>query len=811
MFRLKFPLLFASLLIALGALAQPQKGEARNPEMKFYIRGSIIESTGNHAVEYASIVLYRQKDSSMVGGTITDVEGKYEIELSRPGQYTMIVQFIGFEKYTLNGIMVNPQNPTVNLKPITINPSAIMLQETVISDRRNEIIYKIDRKVIQVAGNPNAVGNSAVEVLEATPGIEVDDEGNVLLRGSENFTVLINGKPSVLSGNDALQQIPASSIESIELITNPSARYDPDGLTGIVNVILKEEQKAGINGLIDVSVGNRDQYNGSLILNYRKSTHSITVGYDFNQRTHGGLSTAERNTYINNDTIQRTENGDRYRRRSGHNFRLGYDVNLTKKTSFGINGLYRTANNKSYFENEQTIIRSSTQNIENQITKSDGYGSNNNYDVNATLLHKFDNDGHELQVMATMNGNNFSSQNRNYHETLPYWDIKEWFDTSKTVENYQTIQIDYSKPLGLIKFETGLKSRFRDVDFSTIDTLNPFQTPGSGNNHFLYNDAIHAAYIMGSSKIEEWEFQLGLRAEYFKIETHQISNELKNTKEDIALFPTLHISRSVGNNKFMAGYSRRVNRPHIRFINPYEEFNDAYNVSSGNPDLDPEYSHSVEGNYLRYFGKSTAGATIFYRQTDNSISRVRRLYNTTENTGIMLNTFDNLNKQASLGIEANFRHSVTNWLQVDGNYSFFQYRLRGETNGENIDTESLNHNFRLNTIWRLGKNITLTGNGMYYSPSATAQGTRGSFFMTGFSYRHKVLDQRGTITLTVRNPIGKFKWDFKSKGTNFDDHFTRQPYTPTIMLGFNYRLNDGIKKGRNGGERTEDFSSEMEE
>ena len=811
MYEMKYKFLIVLLGLISGIFAQPSPGgSGMTSGMKFYLRGTIIESVGNMPIEYASVALYQQKDSTMVGGSITDAQGNFELELSRPGRFTMVVQFIGYEKYTLNGVSINPQTPSVNLKPIALNPTAIMLEEAVVSDRRNEIIYKIDRKVIQVAGNPNAVGNTAVEVLEATPGIEVDDEGNVLLRGSENFTVLINGKPSVLSGNDALQQIPASSIENIELITNPSARYDPDGLTGIVNVILKEEQKGGVNGLVDVSAGNRDQYNGSVILNYRKSKHSLTLGYDFNQRTRGGLSSAERNTYLLLDTIHRTEEGTRYRRNLSHNIRLGYDIDFTKKTSFGINGLVRVGKDKSYSDNDQTIEYFSTQDLQNQITKSEEKGEGDNYDINATLLHKFDNDGHELQVMATMNGDNDFEQNKNYQEILPNGNITEWYDTAKTVENYQTLQIDYAKPLGLVKLETGFKSRFRDIDFLTYNSLNPYQTSGNSNNHFLYNDAIHAVYIMASSKIEEWEFQVGLRAEYFKIETYQEANNVNNTKEDVALFPTLHVSKSMGDNKFMAGYSRRVNRPHIRYLNPYQEFDDAFNVHAGNPDLDPEYSHSIEANYLRYFGKSTAGGTVFYRQTDNSISRVRRLYDTTDVNGIMLTTFDNMNKEASFGIEANIRYSITKWWQVDGNYSFFQYRLQGETNGENVDTESLNHNFRLNNMWRIGANISISAYGMYYSPSATAQGTRGGFFRSGFSYRHKVLNQQGTVTLSVRNPFGKFKWEFESKSASFDDYFIREPYTPTIMIGFNYRLNEGIKKRRDGGERSEDYSSDME-
>jgi outer membrane cobalamin receptor len=438
-------------------------------------------------------------------------------------------------------------------------------------------------------------------------------------------------------------------------------------------------------------------------------------------------------------------------------------------------------------------------------------GSRDNYDFNTTFLHKFDDEGHEIQIMGTMSGNLQDQVKRNYRETVPWINVLEWSDSTFTDESYQTIQADYVKPLGLVKLETGVRSRFRQIDFENRNSQNPFNQVYSGRNHLLYDDGIHALYFMGSSKIEKWEFQLGLRTEYYKIVTLQESNNAKNTKEDINVFPTLHVSNSTGKNKFMAGYSRRVNRPNIRFLNPYEEFDDAYNVDRGNPDLDPEFSHSVEFNYLRYFGQSTASANLFYRQTDNAISRVRRLYDPLSNNGVMLNTFENMNKQASLGVEASVRHSFTKWFQFDGNYSFFRYSIEGQTNNQPVNTSSINHSFRTNLVFRIGKNTTLSANAMYNSPSVTAQGKRGAFFNNGISVRQQVLDRRGTITLSARNPIGKFRWEFESRGEGFDDYFYRQPYMPILTAGFSYRLNEGVRRKRSSnGERTEEFSSDME-
>lgn len=793
-------ILFISAIYAQGHVTSPTK---------FRLRGTILESEGNNPIEYAGILLYASNDSTVTDGTITDNLGNFVIELSRPGTYTMVVQFIGYEKYTLKGLSLTPKTPELSLKPILISPSAITLAEATVTDRRNEVIYKIDRKVIQVSGNANTIGTTAVEVLENTPGFEVDDEGNVKLRGSDNFTVLINGKPTVLSGNDALKQIPSGSIESIEVITNPSARYDPDGLTGIVNVILKKEASGGLNGLVDLSAGNRDRYSASLSLNYRRKAHSITVGYDYNQSRREGKSYGKRQSFKNGDTITRVENGTQSFIHPVNNLRLGYDVDLTPKSSLNLNGLIRIGGVNSKLLKNQEISFSNIDSTVNRITENSSNGNRTSYDLSSSFLHKFDNEGHELQLLGSLSSSKMSNHVRNYSEIKPSQSNLEWFDSSWTVENFQNIQLDYSIPVGLVKFETGAKSRFREIDFENHNTQNPFSLQNP-INHLLYNDQIHALYVIGSSKIESWEFQLGLRTEYYRIELFQKADNTKSIKSDINFFPTIHLSNSVGNSKFMVGYSRRVNRPMIYYLNPYETFYDIYNVSKGNPGLDPEYSHSIEVNYLRYFGQSTANATLFYRQTDNAISWVRRLYDPVNSPGIMLTTFENMNEQSSLGIEVGVRHSFARWLQFDGNYSFYNFRITGKIDGMEVNNNSINHTFRANLTFKVGRNAGITVNGMYNSPSASAQGKRGAYFNNGVSYRHHIFDRRGTVSLSIRNPIGKMRWEFTSSGAGFNDYVYRQPYMPIVTVGFSYKINDGIKRQRSSGDRVEEFSGEME-
>lgn len=791
---------------------QAPQGTPTQGNTKLYIRGSVVEAQNDQPIEYASVAIYNSSDSTTVSGGITDATGKFDIEIQRPGLFYLIIHFIGYEKYTLTGLSLSPQTPSISLKPIKLSPTAITLEGVTVTERKNEVIFKIDKKVIQVADNPNAVGNTAVEVLEATPGVDSDSEGNITLRGSENFTVLINGKPTVLTGNDALQQIPASSIENIEIITNPSAKYDPEGLTGIINIILKKDEKAGLNGLVDLSAGNFDRYSASLNMNYRKSIHSFTIGYDFNKRSRGGKNHSERKTMTDTDTLDRLEDGRRDNSRQNHNVRLGYEVDLSKKSSLSLNGLYRigsrggknTSNLHQYFF-------SRPDSIESIYTESNNDNSRSDYDINATFLHKFDDDGHELLIMASLSGEDEDSFSRRYRKIFPD-STSEYNDTARNNEFFKTLQIDYTRNFGKFRFETGWHSRFRDIDFfNTTYQSSAIAGKDPVPDDFEYSDAVHSLYLMSSVKIKSWEIQAGLRGEYARIETFQKSNNEQNLTEIPSLFPTLHLSQTMGENKFMLSYSRRITRPRIWIINPYEEFTDSYNVMRGNPEVDPEYSNAFEFNYLRYFNQSSLSGTAFYRQTDNSISRVSRMYNPESNDMIMLTTFDNLGKQSSLGIELSFRHSLFKWWQIDGFYSFYRFNTEGELNGRPYNNTSNNQMFRVNSVFRITPNIDITAYGMYMTPSVTAQGKRGDFFNNGVSYRHHLFEKRGTFTVSVRNPVGKMRWEFWSSDVNFDNYSYMQPDMPMITVGFSYRINEGVKRNRaTSEERVEEYSDEMD-
>jgi outer membrane receptor protein involved in Fe transport len=811
----RFLPVLALLFISFSLIAQRPHGHGpggMGPGMmpNSGIMGRVIDASTKQPVEYANVALFNAEDSILVNGGITNDKGFFMIKKVAPGIYNMRIKFIGYKSHTVNKIEVTEENPLVRFRGVEIHPVSVELDGVTVTAKQEEVVYKIDKRVVNVSENINTVGGTAVDALENTPGIEVDIDGNVSIRGSDNFTVLIDGKPTAMSGNDALQQIPASSIKEIEIITNPSAKYDPDGLTGILNIILKKDEKGGFNGQVSATVGTADQYNAGANLNYRKDKLSLTGGYDFRQGGRRGNSESFYKTYNDDrDSIYyRDEDGDRGHQRINHSINAGIDYDFNDFNFLSVTGRVRVGErnrgNESFYHSYTSFDLTDI----DFFTKGENEDDETSYEISSTYIHRFSEEEHEIKIMANYSAEDALESAYTLNDTLGINEIVEE-SLTETTEKHQhgTFQIDYTLPLGSRKLEAGMKSSLRGITYDqTGDIIDPI--PGSLSNEFVYNEGIHAAYVMFSGPLGGLEYQLGLRGEYSKVETEQKSLNEKNIKEIFTVYPTLHFSYEINKkNKLMAGYSRRVHRPRTYFLNPYEERSDAFTVRKGNPDLDPEYAHSIELNYLKYFENSFLNFTTFYRQTDNNIGRVQQVI---ENITYL--SFDNINKESSLGIEVSARHKFKKWVSLNASYSFFRYTIDGEVYGEDLSNESMNHKIRGNADIKIGRNIRISAFGMYFSPSATSQGEREAFYFTGFGYKHTFFDQKLTLSARVRNPFGNFQWRFTSRGSNFENEFIRRPDFPQFNVGLTYRFGEASKKrkmGREEGGTREDFNDGM--
>ncbi|MEA3318043.1 MAG: carboxypeptidase-like regulatory domain-containing protein, partial [Bacteroidota bacterium] len=301
------------------------------------VNGKIVDATSNAVMEYANIALYNKRDSSLITGTITNKEGNFRLTEVPLGRFYLTANFIGYNKQFVNDIKIMPNSSSVNLGKIELSSASTDIDEVTVTAEKSHINYKLDRKIVNVSQDINSTGATAVEVLENTPSVTVDIEGNVALRGSSNFTVLIDGKPSVLGGSDALQQIPSSTIENIEIITNPSAKYDPDGIGGIINVILKKNIKSGFNGIVNTSGSSNGSYKTDLLLNYKTSKFNVFGSVDYNKMKRDGSYDSKNENYYTDSTFYRYSNGDREMSRDGLTIKTGGDYyvndNITLSTA----------------------------------------------------------------------------------------------------------------------------------------------------------------------------------------------------------------------------------------------------------------------------------------------------------------------------------------------------------------------------------------------------------------------------------------------------------------------------------------------
>ena len=617
-----------------------------------------MEKTNNTAVDYATVILFDKKDSSFVAGTITNSTGKFTIKEVPYGLYFLNCKFLGFYKVIVSDININSSAANFRLDTIKLESATQNLDEVIISEDRKTIEYQIEKKVINVNNDLNYIGGTAVDILENTPSIQTDIEGNVKLRGSSSFTLLIDGAPTVMNPSKELKLIPAGIIKQIEIITNPSAKYDPDGIGGLINIITKKQKKTGINGLISASAATRQQYSGDILLNYKTNKFKIFGSFGFYNKHYIHTGIENRELYFR-DTVLITENNlktDQYH--ENKKFKTGIDYYINKKITIGISGKYdkRGYNFEiiSKFNEYEIPYTYNKYSIHNKLEDYSGdyYILNFNYD------HKFDSDDHKLTAnsyLSIFDGKEIN--NLNISTTNSAWNVIDLYPvkqrSTKSI-NHKTFRFktDYSRPVGEKgMLETGCQirfvndsSRYNANEYS--NNFNKWLDDTLQSNIFIYTKNINSIYSTITNKHEKIEYKLGLRIEYFNRLTKQVSINEEHKIDRFDFFPTFHLLyKPSGTHQFQASYSRRVFRLWGTYLNPFPIYKDSYNIHKGNPYLKPEYIDSYELSYFYHFKSSYLSTEFYYRQTNNKINFIQTL-----DDDIMLHSYKNLNKDYTLGI-----------------------------------------------------------------------------------------------------------------------------------------------------------------
>jgi outer membrane receptor protein involved in Fe transport len=775
------------------------------------IKGIIRDSTSNGAIEYATVGLYRQNDSSLVSGTITDPSGAFSIKGLSIGKYYLVANFIGYTKRIISDIAITPQKASLNVGMVALNPNTTQIADVQIVAQSQRVEYKIDKKVVNVSQDISAAGGTLVNVLENTPSVQVDVEGNVSLRGSGNFQLLIDGKPSVIQGSEGLQQIPASAVQSLEIITSPSAKYDPDGEAGIINVIMKKQKNTGIGGVVNASIGTRQKYTTDFLLNFKREKFNFYVGGEYANQKNYNTGKSEKRTYSGDTTTYNLSNMDGVFYRRSLNLKSGFDYYINDKSTLSLSGAITDRNFNRDFNTlghwyTEPFSRDSFYREESKSTDK-----SKQYNVNLDYVKNFDDKGHKLQASVYYEfGKENEAEGNLVRTTNSLYEITGADPTqsrSRTAqpESNLRLELDYTRPIGANKLELGLQSRWDRVKADYI--YDDYQSLGNEwiyndtiSNSLNYLDALQSAYSIFSGPVGKFEYQIGLRTEYDNRSLRQLTSNESFTYEKFHFFPSFFISRKVGEvHQFQLNYSRRVQRPDERDLNPFKEFRGSNNVFYGNPGLKPEFTNAYELNYQYTLKKGFISLETYYRTTSDKITRINGV-DTLNGKQVFISTTTNADRDYSLGAELMANVDLTKWWQLNLTGNLFRYQLTGKVDGKDVTSVSNTWRTNFNSTFKLKWDTRLQVTGVYNGPSKTLQGQRDGFFVANLALRKEFLKKQLSVSLSARDIFATGVFAFTSESSTFYTFNKFKREAPVVTLNLTYRINNyrqASKRGNN--------------
>ncbi|MEM9325639.1 MAG: outer membrane beta-barrel family protein [Bacteroidota bacterium] len=790
------------LINTASAITPPETAPPHN------VSGSVTDADTKEVLSFATVAFLSPMDSAIVQGGVTDLEGNFQMNVPE-GSYLLQVQFLTYETFT-QAVAIE-KGARLKLGEITLSPAQLNLEEVVVEAERTQVQLTLDKRIYSVGKDLSNLGGSAADILDNLPSVTVDVEGNVQLRGSSNLQILIDGKPSGLVGlssQDALRQLQGNLIDRVEVITNPSARYDAAGMAGIINIVLKKGKKKGINGSFQANTGVPHNHGASANVNFRRDWVNLFVNYGLDYRASPGGGNAFQN-FTFPDTSYFTNVGrDRIRTGLSNNVRFGADFYLSDRQTLTTSFLYRYSDEENEsdlvfedFDGNRELLNYTLR--EDLETESD---ENLEYSVNYT--YKFKREGHKFTADVQYQNNNereqseiLQSEGPSEAELIPA--LRQRVDNQEGEQRWM-LQADYIQPFAKkAKFEAGWRSTLRDIkNIYRVDEENEegiYVPLDTFSTDFAYDENVHAAYAIISNEHDKLSWQAGVRSE-----TTDINTEFRETGETFSwnytnLFPSAFLTYKLTKiNQLQASYSRRINRPRFRELNPFSSFTDNRNFRVGNPNLQPEFTDSYELGMIQSFKKSSFYYGVYYRQTNQLIQRITL---PPDERGLQIRIPENIGSEESIGIEVNGSHDFTDWYRVNGNFNFFRSEIAGMV-GDSISlaatavtvTSRLSNNFKFENLFDAQVNIN------YRGPQNTTQGRQLAITVVDIGLSRDVLQKNGTLSLAVRDLFNQRKWRSITELDNFYEESEFQwRRGPTVMMTFTYRLNQKKQRQRGGG------------
>jgi len=788
--KIKFFLTLALLFSTLLNYSQ-QKPEGK----KVKVIGKIVDKVSNQPLEYTTISLVNTSTNKITAGGITDAKGDFSFDAS-PGTYNVKVEFISFKPLEITGKVIKENT---NLGIISLEAEATKLDEVVIRSEKTSVEIKLDKKVYNVGQDLMVKGGTVSDVLDNIPSVAVSAEGNVSLRGNENVRILIDGKPSnAININDALRMIPADAIDKVEVITNPSARYDAEGGGGLLNIILKKGKTNGLNGVIIATTGYPDNHGLSGNLNYKTGEFNLFTTQGYNYRNNPGNSLLETN-YLNvgassPNFIYETRDNDRINK--GYNGNFGAEWFLDKNTTWTNTVNYRkiSGDNQDNVFFDRQYANSSLNNKQTRINFEDG--KSENIEFSSNLLKKFKKDGHKLTIDTQ-----FSKNNDDNIATII--DSQDGTDATVNIQRQSRnlIQADYVLPLGKsMQLEAGYRGDFleqgTDVTVFNEGVVNTFFT-----NNLVYKEKVHAVYSQYGFKVKKLSVLLGMRWEDSNIDVNQITTSDFNNKRYNNFFPSAFFTYEISDKTNASiSYSRRIQRPRGRQINPFSNYSSNINIFQGNPDLDPAFTDAIDLGFLKTWEKFTLNTSLYVNKTSDAFQFVRKESGAFVNgIPVILSSPINLATEYRAGFEFTLNYSPYKWWKLNSNFNFFRVETQGEFTYTNFLNNEVTQNFdNIATSWtaRLTSKITLPKkidwqtNATYNGPQANAQGRSLGVFAMNLAFSKDVFKDKGTLSLNVSDVFNSRKRIMETNIPNFINSYAEMQWrVRQVTLSFTYRFN----------------------
>lgn len=781
---------------------------------------AVIRDAGSSMpIPNASASLLHPVTGAQIRSSQSSQNGSVHLQDIAPGAYHLRITFVGYSDYLREDIQV-VAGEDLNLGNIRIEEAGEVIAEIVVQAETPAIQLGIDRKIFNVAESMVSVGGSASDLLTNVPSLEVDMDGSVSLRGSSSVKILIDGKESAMAGSDIgslLQSMPASSIERVEVVTNPSSRYDAEGQSGIINIVLKKNQRTGLNGAINTSVGSYENVGAGVNLNYRDRRFNYYGSYNFNRRNSVGDGMNSTRLLSTNSLTNNVSESNRLG--LNNSIKLGVDHYLTEKTTIGVSGdLSIRTNERSedifYSYLNHPSLSGSSERLSNQIENDLGY------DVNLDFKHEF---APQHELVANFRYGQDSEEgvntfNQDFQSTMD--NEHRINDGTEYGRNYN-IQVDYFKPFGENNMlEVGYRTRIRmsdDHQFSRVGFNGLTPVPDYAvSNDFEMRNTVHAIYANYQRKItEKLGLQFGLRAEQAYLNTSFGSldpevpagdREVDGSLDYFRVYPSIFLTQEFGEgNQLQGSYTRRVSRPRGWQVNPFVDMSDPLNIRQGNPDLMPEDIHSFEVSYAKQFRGLTLTSSVYHRRMNDVVQSIISVVD--ESSGATFSQFQNISRNETSGFEFISRFDITKFLDLMANVNAFYTSYEGSEAFGIASTDGFSWNANATVNFRILPNLSGQTRFDYRAPRIMAQGKSVENYVVDAGLRLDVLQRRASIMFNVRDLFNQRRWGGYTQTQNvyreYESRWMRRMFT--VSLSYRFGMQDNQRRDENRRDDMDDF------